>query len=407
MQGSQFLSQFLANRAVQGQPIQGPLFETLAALAQKPQTAPQSPAAPLAPQRERDVAPVLTVARSAPNVQLQPNTGRLDIIHTLTTCLDEAEQPETAKRIYRTLYQLGLFSLMARGLPSQHVTKVCFHLPVELLAEHLGVNRTTIWRNLKPLMEAGILDARDHYGTLRGETAVTGKLWALSLQPDRVLSGKRDKVKVTHDDLTGIKWRDLDADARKGHTAYNLLKEQKEARERAEAEQEKLAAKGHFLAVQQSINSQRVGIDINTLKEWVLVPFNQYHSVTLTVASSMEAVQGGLDTIWAIPSLEGLPKAQRGAAVEELAGKLAATYQDGHNVKFWAWLLWQTLRAYDQSQPITESVCVLLARVFHDTKFEPARKPAALVVRQLQECHLYDFLKELGHTRVGARPKAA
>lgn len=438
----------------------------LLALMRQPREAQPAPtAAPLptptvTAQMPREVAPVPTMARTRFQPQFEPETAeRLNIIDSLTACLDGTAQPETAKKIYRTLMQLAFFSLMARGLPNQHVTRACFHLPLDLLAEYLGVDRTTVWRNIKPLIKAGLLDTRDHYGTLRGATAVTGKLWAVSLRPNEVLAGKRDKVKVTHDDMT-VKWRDLEADVRAGRTAYALITtdEQKEAHKARQAERvaqnteakqraaqrlsERQAAKARGekvpvgrqaatinaaatraarpeserpapkklareKSVQQSSIPVKVKVTLNTLKEWVLAPFNLSTGVTLTVANGPDAVQGGLDAIWSIPNLLGLSKAQRGAAVEQLAAKLAATYQDGHNQRFWAWLLWQTLRAYDQGQAVTDSLCIVLARVFQDMKHEPAKKAAAVVIGELKKTGLYQILKDTAPTRVGAKPKAA
>lgn len=174
----------------------------------------------------------------APSVTCRP-------VESLTACLDSADCPATARKIFRVLFSLGLESVRARGIPVRPEVAV-FHLPIELLAAHIECSRVTIWRNLKPLLASGVLAAVDHYGTLRRASAVTGKLWAISLCPERVLSGHAAPVKVTMGDLR-YPWRDLDKDARQGRTAYALTRsEAQQAAEKAQREakwEERAAAK--------------------------------------------------------------------------------------------------------------------------------------------------------------------
>ena len=156
-------------------------------------------------------------------------------VESLTACMDSADCPATARRIFRVLFSLGLESVRARGVPVRPDVAV-FHLPLELLAAHIERDRTTVWRNLRPLIASGVLAAVDHYGTLRGQTAVTGKVWAVSLCPERVLSGHAAPVKVTMGDLR-YPWRDLDKDTRQGRTVYALTRsEERQQAEKAQRE---------------------------------------------------------------------------------------------------------------------------------------------------------------------------
>ncbi|GHG08627.1 hypothetical protein GCM10017783_21480 [Deinococcus piscis] len=343
-----------------------------------------------------DVAapPVPVPMVSAGSLQLNP-------LDTLTECLDTAECPATARRIYRLLFRIGLTVLRQRGLHEQHATQVSFHLPLDLIAAHLEVNRSTVWRNLRPLEKVGVLHQRDHYGTLRGQTAVTGKVWALSLRPHEVLAGTREPVKVRHDDLIGVRWRDLDADARKGRTAWAEL-ERVKAGKAAEAE---MLSQGQLFQLQQSQEAERAVVSEKTLLAWALAPFlPDSPGVTLTDAF---AFFGGLDTVYAVPALIGLPKAERSAAVSECARQLAATFGDTGNQRFWCWLLWQMLRLRDQGQDVSEDIAGVLARVFQDLKTYPAKKAAAVVVSELIGAGLYDRLRLAGNHRVGGPPPAA
>ncbi len=121
-----------------------------------------------------------TAERAARRAQLAEPPAPLVLfrpVESLTACMDSAECPATARHIFRVLFSLGLESVRARGVPVRPDVAV-FHLPLELLAAHIERDRTTVWRNLRPLIASGVLAAVDHYGTLRGQTAVTGKVWA-------------------------------------------------------------------------------------------------------------------------------------------------------------------------------------------------------------------------------------
>ncbi|WP_291427050.1 hypothetical protein [Deinococcus sp.] len=176
--------------------------------------------------KDRPADPVAHYAQYAPapiRLQLEPQAQEFTPTATLTACLETAECPKLARRLFQVLHELALYSVRARGLPAVGLTVGVFHLPLELLAAHFQVNRTTIWRNLQPLLTAGLLDARDHCGKLRGKSAVTGKIWAVSILPERQLDGHAEPVKVRHYDLTA-KWRNLDADAESDHTVWSLTR---------------------------------------------------------------------------------------------------------------------------------------------------------------------------------------
>lgn len=374
-------------------------------------------------------------------------------LESLTDCLNSADCPATARRVFRLLHELGLYSIHVRGL-TQQPTVAVFHLPVELIASHLEIDRTTVWRNLQPLIKAGVLDARDHYDSLKGQTAVTGKVWAVSVTPERVLSGQALPVKLRHADMV-FPWRDLTADVERGRTAYAVTRteaRQQAEKARREAQADKTAEK-RALAQQRAeeratakmrgekpatgrkaarenaaktraektaptrlprkLQQSREGlktVDRAELIQWVLAPFSTPSTdVTLTVARTLSS---GLDAVFTLPTLSGLPKRDRGAAVEECARALASSFEDSQNLRFWAWLIWQLLRGADQGQDWTDDVAHVLARVLNDVKHDETmyarsvKKPATLVVKELRASGLLDALRQLAPTRVGARPKA-
>lgn len=398
-----------------------------------------------------------TAERTARGTQLAEPPAPIVLfrpVESLTACMDSADCPATARRIFRVLFWLGLESVRARGVPVRPDVAV-FHLPLELLAAHIERDRVTIWRNLRPLIASGVLAAVDHFGTLRGQTAVTGKLWAVSLCPERVLSGHAAPVKVTMGDLR-YSWRDLDRDARQGRTVYALTRsEERQQAEKAQREakreeaaaakvraEERLTARAQARAdgelvlhgraaatvnaaqtraektcpvhplplVQQSVKGLKA-VERGELQRWVLAAFSSSTSdVTLTVAP---AFSDALDAVFMLPTLTGLSRSRRGELVEKTARTLAAAFEDSENLKFWCWLIWQTLRAHDQGQDWTDDVAHIMARVLHDIRQDQQmgnraqNRPAALVVNGLRNCGLLDALKQIAPTRVGKRPRAA
>ena len=162
--------------------------------------------------------------------------------------------------------------------------------------------------------------------------------------------------------------------------------------------------------VQQSLEGLKT-VERRELEAWVLAAFSTSTSdVTLTVAP---AFSDALDAVFMLPTLTGLSRSQRGALVEKTARTLAAAFEDSQNLKFWCWLIWQTLRAHDQGQDWSDDVAHIMARVLHDIRQDEQignRKqscPAALVVNGLRNCGLLDALRQIAPTRVGKRPRAA
>lgn len=501
MQRDNFLARFLTAQQAKGSDL-GPLYGTLERIASghaqddspaamwpavrggaapepTPQPEAQRPAWLVTPeelddleaQRPRTVQEIqaeLAARRPAPEPEAPPVDYREKLaqaipqfslpfhfapVDTLTACMDSAECPATARKIYRLLFELALHTVRVRGLPEKPTVGV-FHLPLDLLAGHFEIDRTTVYRNIQPLIRAGVLDCRDHYGDLKGHTAVTGKVWAVSLEPERVLSGELKPVRLRLADLR-FPWRDLTRDVQDGRTAYAATRtperqerdkaqrearaeqdaqararaeERRKEREAAQARGEKVptgraaatanaaqtrAEKPRPTRPKAKMQQSREGlkaVEKSELILWVLAPFQTQKDVNLTVAG---AFADGLDAVFSLPSLAALPKADRNAAVEKVARSLAATFEDSENLRFWCWLVWQTLRAQAQGQDYTEDVAHILMRVLHDVKHDETmntrtmNNPAALVVNALRNCGILDALRELKRYRVGGMPRPA
>jgi DNA-binding MarR family transcriptional regulator len=141
------------------------------------------------------------------------------LVEEWTVSLNTMLHPTTLK-IYRTLAHLALEVARHRAY-SPKVTQVSFHLPAEVLACELGVHRSTLWRQLKPLAQRGLIDHRPHKTTLKGQTRNDGTLWAIKLFPTR---GKR--ARLSHEEMKHP-WRDLEGDIRKGRTAFRFMQQSK------------------------------------------------------------------------------------------------------------------------------------------------------------------------------------
>ena len=114
------------------------------------------------------------------------------------------------QRLLDTLLTLAKRVATTRGY-ARRIGTLTLHLPVDLLAAHLGVHRATIWRWTNQLKALGLIDTRTHYGTLRGRTVATGVVWAIRLRPGR--------ARITHEDLRHP-YRNLEEDRRRGATAW-------------------------------------------------------------------------------------------------------------------------------------------------------------------------------------------
>ncbi|WP_295428682.1 hypothetical protein [Thermus sp.] len=219
--------------------------------------------------------------------------------------------------------------LQTRGL-SRRVGTAVLHLPVDLLAAHLGVHRTTIWRWAKALEAQGLVATRTHYGTLDGRTVATGTLWAIRLRPG--------KAKFTYEDLKHP-WRNLEEDQRRGATAW--------------------AWKGHKP-------------DLKVLLLWAL-------GARRGPGSPAPPGAGAPVDLYTIPYLLEASTEELPGLVTALAEHLAGQLRDHHSRRFYAGLLWRVVRGELNPWRLLNAI----QRVLVDMREGWARRPGALLISRL------------------------
>jgi DNA-binding MarR family transcriptional regulator len=98
------------------------------------------------------------------------------LVEELTVPVNTELYP-TSLHIYQTLVCLVIEVAKGREY-SPSVTQVTLHVPAEVIAFELGIHRSTLWRQLEPLVTRGLVEYRAHKTTLNGETRNDGTLWA-------------------------------------------------------------------------------------------------------------------------------------------------------------------------------------------------------------------------------------
>jgi len=246
----------------------------------------------------------------------------------------EAHSEDATARLVRLLYRLAVDVARERyGAHARKLGQVVFAIPVELLAEHLGVNRSTVWRALKRIEASGLVAARDWYtASTAGQDGtkanrVAAKLFAVRLRPGR--------ARLHHDELTHP-WRDLDGDRAQGRTAWAWKKHHERP-------------------------------DYAVLRSWALgrpvAPDERPPDVQL----------------YDIHGLAGMLPHEAAPLVTQLADYLAKRLNDIHSRAFYAKLLWEVVHL--ELKP--EALITQIERVEADLREGWARNPGALLAYRL------------------------
>ena len=240
----------------------------------------------------------------------------------------------TTARLFFLLYRLAVDVALERyGVHAKKVGQVVFAIPVELLAEHLGVNRSTIWRALKRIEASGLIAARDWYtASTAGQdgtkaTRVAAKVFAVRLKPGQ--------ARLHYDELTHH-WRDLDGDRAHGRTAWAW----KRHRERP---------------------------SYAVLRAWAL-------GQPVAPDESPPDVQ-----LYDIHGLVGLLPHEAAPLITQLADHLAKRLGDNHSRAFYAKLLWKVVHLELRA----EALIAQIERVETDLREGWARNPGALLAHRL------------------------
>ena len=210
-------------------------------------------------------------------------------------------------KLFLLLVYLGRRYLRERFGPqaSRKASQVPYHLPNDLLAAYIEVDRVTVWRWMELLKAAGLADTREHraWAVIKGKPNfyTSGNVWLVRLKPG--------KVRWTYEDLAHS-WRDLEEDRASGRTAYRVLWPQ---------------GKG-----------KRARPSLELLVRW---------TQGIREAPSLEEMLTKRDStdIAELFALTDLDPQERPDAIRELAERMAANLADPHSVRLYMRVLWRVV----------------------------------------------------------------
>lgn len=273
---------------------------------------------------------------------------------------------------HTNLVALALGAKEARGY--QEAAQVTVHQSAELLAEVLGLGMATLYRYLRLLKDAGLIDYRANKSTatVDGErvTRADGTLIAVSLKLEA-------PARIGVYDFGS--YRDLDADRKAGRTAYRYRQQLRES--------------------PKTPSSQWI---LKPLLIWALAP-GHFHNLPLDVTLSLPGT--ALETILDLPSVSF---SDRCTAVETAAGAIATQLADGQSVRFWCDVLWRLLRLHDQGRAMGGFGVVyhVVNRCAVDRGEGFAKRPGALAQSRLRQWAGWEELRRVAPCRVALAPRA-
>lgn len=349
---------------------------------------------------------------SAPSEAPQARTRRLS--DRELDALRLAELPATfspeLRRVHRAVLTVALFTARERGYASA-VASVAFHLPVELLADELGVSRKTLYKHLRRLSSAGLIDHRGHRATVtkqehlqvasrypdpdadRGTPRTPGakaraaiKREAASATLNRCdgtvwrvrLDGKRrHRARLTYDDLN-YAWRDLEHDIQQGATVYAYLRSRKGSQSKDHPREAK-AKNPPPMILQWAVNA--------------CFPKTPVVEVTGTPPSDPRFVD---EATVRLRELRGASSRQRAEVIDQVGPALAYELRDGNSPNFYRKLAWSLAHACDAGSDHIEGVIAMLQRARDDGREGWARRPGAVLLGRLDKSGLLDELAPYG-----------
>lgn len=302
-----------------------------------------------------------TLSSNPEPAKAKPTTSE----RTLTITEKVTELKAKERFIYQKLVETALVVAEARDY-SPHTSHVTFFCPAEIVANALGMHRTTLWRKLKTLTTLGLVDCQDFKTTLNGKTVNAGKLWRVKLNPNEGTPAKLDYQEFKHS------WRNLEADIKAGKTAYNAL----------------------HPTTQQSENLLKGKNEVEQILTYAL-PTGPSSSPLLTVA--------GLECVL---DLRTANKNERNKMVDLAAQATAHALQDTW-VNFHRKALWNLLRQYDLGFDYFLPYYELVQRTRGEVKEGYARKGGALLKIRLKGWGAWEAIERTPHNKVGAKGKTS
>ncbi len=345
------------------------------------------------------LVPTAVTSRAAYDLEQSPQGGPAiirmtvcpeEMVGMLTSCLDSAPCRESARVIYRALYRLALDAASQAGHAAS-TTRAVFHLVAELLMSYCGLKKSAFYENLGYLTTAGLVDCEAHMGNLRGKSVATGTLWAVSLHPERVLSGQASPVRLLGDDWA-YEWRNLNADVKCGRTAYNELHPRPVGPE--------------GIAGESTDRAER-RMCFEDLQRWTKKPLVNIPNDNLTLRHFPEA---GQNVVWELDHASKVQARDRASIIDRQARTLAAAFGDP-NLEFWRRFIWNLTRGIDAGTDMAAEAGTILARILSDLRTDiknggtPPKKPASVANKALAD--IQAALRVFQNNRVGVRPELA
>ncbi|THF88483.1 hypothetical protein E7T09_04560 [Deinococcus sp. KSM4-11] len=303
-----------------------------------------------------------------------------------------------ARRLYGLLVLCAVGNARSRGL-SRLPDVAELHLPAELLALILEVNRSTVWRWAQeigedvdvetgeirghqlavrwdhktaaaPIAARGSVEAQQKRakasGKGKGTAARTGVsdglLWAVSL------TGPRCGLRVSHEALKH-EWRDLCADSVAA------------SKNKGTAEGLRTVWALKNAGLQQSLEGLKATEGAEIAVRWTVNPgFKSTPPLNMTVAARSAA----LGAVWDVQSVRGLRRHEQAAAVDAAAHYLAALYGDSGSVSMYHWVLWRLLRLDTVGVNLWDVVLLTMDQVRGDLAAGDCTNAGALLMWRLK-----------------------
>lgn len=285
------------------------------------------------------------------------------------------------RRLERFHNQLVLYALVVaikRGY--RKACTLTVHTVMELVGYCLGIkSSSTLYSYLHALKGLGLIDFKGHVTTVSLESA-DGETYEANRCDGALLCirlGGFKKAQLTRFDFQE-KPRDLQADMKRGHTAYRLLQQLEESQ----------------------VLSQSVG-DITPLLLWSSNPQQLFQTPLKADSSGLPTLVGG---DYPTDILDLASSRDRNHDVDLTARAIARCLGDAGSLGFYQRLLWQLLRAHDRGWDFFGVVYHETVRVLADKREGYAKKPGGLLISRLKKSGCWEELWRDQDQWVGTRP---
>lgn len=273
-------------------------------------------------------------------------TLRYSPVYVASELARRSRAPERLRPFLAAMLHVGIAACEQRGYTTPPAY-VAFHLPMEVIATAFGRDVKTIHRWATALAKLRYLDWAPHYGKRRGQTAITGTVWAVRLT---------GTPRLCLDDLRHP-WRNLDGDISQGLTAFRLYSTR---------------------AMSESIKGPQKVINTELLLNWGLRNYtSELVNPTPTFANPTDLLE--------ILYLADAPRGERAESVDRCAHMIVAKLgDDNRNLNCWRRVLWNALRAVDAGRNSLHWLYNTLARAI-DVRKHSTNNAAAWFIYTLRE----------------------